>query len=325
VNEGDLLDVYMTGDEWHCAAGQCSTNIPLPAAPTNCVASDDTFCVSIRVSWEHSGENVSSFKVYEDALPSPVATVPVTRRYVDVPECSVTPHSFYVKAANPRGESPPSNTDQGSTYLKRFYPGPQGDLSGDSLAGHSDSIRVQRPHPTCNSGSKLYLIYDVNQTPTQWGLLASCSLTLWIRYTLPNNYSINYCQLALRCSSFDDADCITWDTTESIFHLGSPTAAELRELALPDRFDLAQNFPNPFNPETQIVFNVPNAADVKIRVYNVMGQLVRTLTDQRYSVGTYQVTWDGRSETGQLVSAGVYLYRLETPGFSMTRKMLLMK
>ncbi|MBU0509457.1 T9SS type A sorting domain-containing protein [bacterium] len=324
VNEGDLMEVYMTGDDWHCAAQACSSDIDLPTPPTACNASDDLYCLSVRVSWAHSGQNVSSFKVYKDALPSPVATVPATARQVDVPECDVSPHTYRVRASNPAGESTPSNADQGSTYLKRFYPGPEGDLTGDSLAGLTDSIRMQRPSPTCNSGSKLYLIYNMDETPTQWGLLASCSLCTMIRFTLPSIDTLNHCKLALRCSSFD-VNCITWDTTESIFHLGYPNAAELRNLVLPDRFDLAQNFPNPFNPETQIVFNVPNAADVKIRVYNVTGQLVRTLTDQRYSVGMHQVTWDGRTDSGQLVSAGVYLYRLEAPGISLTKKMLLMK
>lgn len=327
VEAGAIADVYTTIDDWTCAAGLCPSDAVPPAAPTGVNASDDTECMSVRVTWQHDGVNVTSFKIYRDDNPEPVATTTATARETNVPETTTGPHTFYVKAFNTSIPSDPSNSDVGRTFLKRFVSGPNGDVTGQNLAGRTDTLFFERPTSQCNSGSKIYLIYNVDTNPTQWGILASCSLCTSIRFTLPNDPNLNYCQIALRCSSFQHSDVFTYDTTESVFHLGTPDTVDavLRNLVLPDQFDLAQNFPNPFNPETQIVFNVPVASDVRIRVYNLMGQHVRTLTEARYSTGVHAVTWDGRNDSGQLVSAGVYLYRMETPGFAMTKKMLLMK
>ncbi len=76
------------------------------------------------------------------------------------------------------------------------------------------------------------------------------------------------------------------------------------------RFSLAQNHPNPFNPTTTIRFSVPDAGRVRLAVYNVAGQLVRTLIDEWLSVGEHAAIWDGRDELGRSVASGVYLYRL---------------
>jgi hypothetical protein len=89
---------------------------------------------------------------------------------------------------------------------------------------------------------------------------------------------------------------------------------------------LAQNYPNPFNPSTTIAFELRDRAHVTLRIYNVAGQLVRTLVDDVRAPGVpHTVEWDGRNTHGQAVSTGVYFYRVATRGFSSTRKMLLLK
>lgn len=94
---------------------------------------------------------------------------------------------------------------------------------------------------------------------------------------------------------------------------------------LPRYFSLSQNYPNPFNPITTIEYSVPRRSNVKIEVLNMLGQKVRTLKDEIESPGTYKITWDGRSESGDAVSSGVYLYRFQTDENVQTRKMLLLK
>ncbi|MEM1125561.1 MAG: FlgD immunoglobulin-like domain containing protein [Bacteroidota bacterium] len=95
---------------------------------------------------------------------------------------------------------------------------------------------------------------------------------------------------------------------------------------LPGAYILRQNYPNPFNPSTSISYVLPQADVVSVRVYNVMGQLVRTLVDgQASSPGSYEVQWNGRNDAGQLVSSGVYLYALETSQQRQTRRMTLLK
>jgi len=89
--------------------------------------------------------------------------------------------------------------------------------------------------------------------------------------------------------------------------------------------ELNQNAPNPFNPRTTIDFNVGKAGPVRLRIFDVMGRLVRTLVDRELALGRHQVIWDGKSEKGLPVSGGVYLYYLETEDYKRGRQMLLVR
>ena len=96
------------------------------------------------------------------------------------------------------------------------------------------------------------------------------------------------------------------------------------------RNQLLQNFPNPFNPETWIPFRLANESHVTIHIYNTAGQLVRRLSAGTMPAGDYSsqaqaVYWDGRNQTGEPVSSGVYLYTIHAGDFSATRKMLIRK
>ncbi len=95
--------------------------------------------------------------------------------------------------------------------------------------------------------------------------------------------------------------------------------------AVPTNYALDQNYPNPFNPETTIKYQLPKAGQVKLTVFNMLGQKVRTLVNDSQVAGYYQVKWDGHTEAGQQVSSGVYYYRIEADGFVKTHKMLLLK
>ena len=94
----------------------------------------------------------------------------------------------------------------------------------------------------------------------------------------------------------------------------------------PEAFSLADNFPNPFNPTTTIKYALPQAADVELTVYNVVGQPVRTLVAEYQSAGRYAVEWDATNDSGHSLSSGMYFYRLEAGGeFLKVKKMLLLK
>ncbi len=91
-------------------------------------------------------------------------------------------------------------------------------------------------------------------------------------------------------------------------------------------YTLKQNVPNPFNPATRIAYTVPAAAVVTLKVYNLAGQLVRTLVDGPSSAGGHEVIWDGRDDAGQSVASGTYFYELRADGeLVQSRKMQLMK
>jgi len=94
---------------------------------------------------------------------------------------------------------------------------------------------------------------------------------------------------------------------------------------LPDDYVLDQNYPNPFNPTTQIRFGIPKAGNVTLKIYNSVGQLVKTLVDGNISEGYYQVTWNATDNSGNKLSSGVYFYRITSGTFTQVNKMMLLK
>lgn len=93
----------------------------------------------------------------------------------------------------------------------------------------------------------------------------------------------------------------------------------------PKEFALLPNFPNPFNPTTTIRYEVPVAGKVVIKVYNMLGQEVRSLVNDIKQPGRYSINWDGKNSLGQQVSSGVYIYRLNAGKIARSRKMMLIK
>ena len=88
---------------------------------------------------------------------------------------------------------------------------------------------------------------------------------------------------------------------------------------------LGPNVPNPFNPSTQIAYRLSSPGPVRLVIYNVLGQPVRTLVDRVQAAGSYQVRWDARDGQGVSLSSGVYIARLSYPGGVETRRLLYLK
>ena len=104
-------------------------------------------------------------------------------------------------------------------------------------------------------------------------------------------------------------------------------AAALASVSLPEKFQLLQNSPNPFNPSTTISYSVPegNQKYVSLKVYDLRGRLVLTLVEGMIGAGTYTVYWDGTDGSGRQVASGVYLYRMKAGDLVQTRKMVILK
>jgi len=101
--------------------------------------------------------------------------------------------------------------------------------------------------------------------------------------------------------------------------------APLETAAVPDKYVLEQNYPNPFNPETAIRFQVPEAIHVTIRIFNLLGQEIRRLTDQEFATGMHTLRWDGKDEYGRQAASGLYFYSIRAGDFTQVRKMSLVR
>ncbi len=95
--------------------------------------------------------------------------------------------------------------------------------------------------------------------------------------------------------------------------------------AQPETFRLSQNYPNPFNPSTTISYTLQKMADIKLTVYNSVGQKVKTLVNGKIEAGSHSVVWDGSNAAGEKVVSGVYYYKLDAAGYSKTKKMLILQ
>ena len=86
------------------------------------------------------------------------------------------------------------------------------------------------------------------------------------------------------------------------------------------KYELIQNYPNPFNPVTNIQFDIPEVAEIRLDVYNILGEKVATLAHGRHEPGRYNVNWDASG-----MASGMYFYIIRSAKFTATRKLLLMK
>jgi len=146
--------------------------------------------------------------------------------------------------------------------------------------------------------------------------------------------------------SFDDIDAGTYEVQVSSVYgdadLGHPLDVILNDVIdadvffdptsvgdntqpLPVQTSLAQNFPNPFNAQTMIAFDISGPGEVDLSVYNIVGQKVATLASGSYRVGSYNVIWNGRDSAGNPTASGIYYYRLKTGDNVETKKMTLLK
>ena len=95
--------------------------------------------------------------------------------------------------------------------------------------------------------------------------------------------------------------------------------------SLPTVFALHNNYPNPFNPITNINYDIPEVSEVTLEIYNVMGQRVRTLVQGTHEPGRYQIVWNATNDLGQGLSSGMYVYRIQAGDFVSVKKLVLMK
>ena len=94
---------------------------------------------------------------------------------------------------------------------------------------------------------------------------------------------------------------------------------------IPSSYTLSQNYPNPFNPTTYIRYSVPYYEYITIDIFNIRGQIVKTLIKQLHQPGNYEIMWDGTNHNGTPVPSGIYFYKMNATDFISVRKLVLLK
>ncbi|MCF6270392.1 MAG: T9SS type A sorting domain-containing protein [Melioribacteraceae bacterium] len=156
---------------------------------------------------------------------------------------------------------------------------------------------------------------DQNNESGKWKLIGS--------YYLPKNASIVIRVIDTGESSAGvvlRADAIKLTLLEELTNI-----EENENISTKMNYKLNQNYPNPFNPETIISFQIPEIANVKIEVFNLLGEKLNTLLNRELNGGFHSVTWNGRNSEGLLTSSGIYFYRITTQNFTDTKKMIYLR
>ena len=176
------------------------------------------------------------------------------------------------------------------------------------------------------------LAYSVNRARTEGngveGSLVHLTYTLADGASLPDNISFYFTVVNIPGTSLNpellNVVCGYPDANNPVVVNTAVASADEGSL-LPSEYALFQNYPNPFNPSTQISFDVPNPEFVTLRVYNLLGQDVKTLINQSMVPGRYTVEWNGNDMLNNDVASGVYFYELRGESFISRKKMLLIR
>jgi hypothetical protein len=150
----------------------------------------------------------------------------------------------------------------------------------------------------------------------------------WTQYTLdvqvPTGINVKSLEVRLHVYSRFTGTVYFDDLGVSVIGTSTGVGNDPRN-GIPKTFTLSDNYPNPFNPTTMIEYGLPSSSDVRLEIFNLLGQRVRTLVEGNVSAGYHTAVWDGRNDMGQSLQSGVYFYRLQGDRTGIVKKMLLLK
>ena len=158
----------------------------------------------------------------------------------------------------------------------------------------------------------------VDLTEIDFGL---CDMVLGIGWVNDNCVYVSGCDWVADSVDYTDAFFNSMDDCIETCVLVSNDESN----QLPTAFNLYNNYPNPFNPTTQIRYNLSEDAMVSITIYDIMGRSIRSLVNSKQTAGYRSIRWDGKNNLGDPVSAGMYIYTIQAGEFRQTKKMVLLK
>lgn len=284
-----------------------------PAAPSNCVASDN-LCDKVRICWQDNSNNEDGFKIYRNGSYIGGVGANVTCYDDNTASPGVT-YSYCVKAYNECDESSQS-CDNGI----RLAPPAAPSLSSPSNGAIDQSVPVYLDWYEVSGVDNYQVMVDSN---------SSFSSPQIDETTSSSYYNATGLDIATtyywRVRAHNICD---WGAWSAKWHFTTVTTGVDDESSLQDKpvaFALSQNYPNPFNPETVIEYALPKDCQVQIAIYNLLGQKIRTLIEQYQTKGQKKVLWDGKDNQGNELTSGIYFYRLQAGDFSQTKKMVLLR
>lgn len=203
-------------------------------------------------------------------------------------------------------------------------------ISKDWQTGKVVMIALQKSNTQPGDGHDKVVVYDLGvMPPPQWielkdttygSIEPNGSETFTVRLKAIMSDTVMTTAIKISSNVIGQPDIFIPVETE----MNSPlTTAD--DGSIPERYILHQNYPNPFNPVTNIRYSIPEAGNVSLKIYDILGNEIATLISGYQQAGTHTIRWDGTNLSGSKVSTGFYFYRLKAGNFAAVKKMLLMK
>ncbi len=298
---------------------------------------DAQYIDSLVIQWPSGSENllcdvpVNQFiKVYENTPMSAYSVPAADLVFKAFPRTRISTWQHFTLNASSDGINPATETVvvEAGRYKEAIAPGnfEAVDSWEDYHAGDGTSI-WRYLDPRAKGIRAMYIVLHENGEGTAAWLAKRIDLSSTAEEISPDN-------VPFKLTIGNDNGSVYVALNESGTHwtvggFGSLAKLDnldnLSEETLPEAFSLHPNHPNPFNPTTTIVYELPETSEVKLTVYNMLGQEIRVLVSEPQEAGVKKIHWDGKNSVGDFVGSGVYLYKLQAGSFVQTRKMTLLK
>ena len=169
---------------------------------------------------------------------------------------------------------------------------------------------------------EIYINGNLDAFTSFSGSILTTPIALMIGQILPGNTQYNFKGVLDDIRIYNYA--LSYNKIQTLYDYVSDVNDE-EVVKIPEQYNLLQNFPNPFNSQTIIRFEVPTNSKIKIEIFNILGQRVKTLINEEKSPGSYSINWNGENDFSDIVNSGIYLLKLSSEKFSATKKMILLK
>ena len=169
---------------------------------------------------------------------------------------------------------------------------------------------------------EIYINGELDAFTSLSGLIMTTPIDLMIGQVLPGNTQYNFKGVLDDIRIYNYA--LPYSSIQSLYDFITDVKDE-KEVSLPKNFGLTQNYPNPFNGQTNIEFQISSQSNVKIQIFNILGQKIKTLLDEEKSPGYYTKIWDSRNDFGDSMNSGIYFIKFNSGKFAETKKMTLLK
>jgi len=265
---------------------------------------------TVSLGWS-APATVQGYKVYRDGVAITGTISALTYQDNTAQNGQAYQYSVTALYQNPTGESAPATI---SVQLKVFNaPNNLSVTNGDRQVTLNWLSPTTHTNLATLSGFKVYR--DATLLPS--GTITNPSTLSFTDNTVQNGTTYVYTVVATYSNPVGDSS-----PSNAIY---ATPLTDYNDVIVPTVTTLNGNYPNPFNPETVIRFAIAKEDAVKIDIYSVNGQLVKSLINGFYGIGVYNAVWNGRDNNGRQVGSGVYFYRMTTSGYTAVKKMVLLK